>query len=165
AAPAEMRALADTCLIACSIFEKRLRRAGGSLRHYSGLGQTAYGAAALTEQAYSFPHMRDVIAAATGNPPEGVRDLIDAARAGRPCRIEPATMSAMLFACSAVLVSLRSPSVTVHRPDGSTSSPNRSHSVGPHRMAAPAAKTSTSMAATPPPRRRRATVSSRAGRR
>ncbi|MGR3363680.1 MAG: hypothetical protein ACU0CY_05805 [Maritimibacter harenae] len=82
AAPAEMRALADTCLIACSIFEKRLRRAGGSLRHYSGLGQTAYGAAALTEQAYSFPHMRDVIAAATGNPPEGVRDLIDAARAG-----------------------------------------------------------------------------------
>lgn len=78
----ELRALADTCLIACSLFEKRLRRAGGSLRHYAGLGQTAYDAAALTEQAYSFPHMRDVIAAATGNPPEGIRDLIEAARAG-----------------------------------------------------------------------------------
>lgn len=78
----ELRGLADCCLIACSIFERRLRRAGGSLRHYSGLGQTAYGAAALTEQAYSFPHMRDVIAAATGHPPEGVRDLIEAARAG-----------------------------------------------------------------------------------
>ncbi|MAM62842.1 hypothetical protein [Maritimibacter sp. UBA3975] len=78
----ELRALADTCLIACSVFERRLRRAGGSLRHYAGLGQTAYDAATLTEQAYSFPHMRDVIAAATGHPPEGVRDLLAAARAG-----------------------------------------------------------------------------------
>lgn len=79
---AEMRDLADTCLIACSVFERRLRHTGGSLRHYSGLGQTAYDAAALSEQAYCFAHMRDVIAAATGHPPEGTRDLIEAARAG-----------------------------------------------------------------------------------
>ncbi|MBV7378085.1 hypothetical protein [Maritimibacter dapengensis] len=78
----EMRGLADACLIGCAIFTERLRAAGGSLRHYSGMGQTAYDAAYLVEQAMSFAHMRDVLAAATTRPPEGVRELIDAARAG-----------------------------------------------------------------------------------
>ena len=78
----ELRGPADACLIACSIFEARLRHAGGSLRHYAGLGQTAYDAAYMTEQAYSFPHMRDVLAAATGHAPDGMRALIDTARSG-----------------------------------------------------------------------------------
>jgi hypothetical protein len=65
-APAEsLRALADECLIACAFFEERLRR-NGAVRHYVGLGQTAYDAARLTEQAYGFVHMRDVIASAAG---------------------------------------------------------------------------------------------------
>ncbi|HBZ43885.1 MAG TPA: hypothetical protein DEO85_07465 [Maritimibacter sp.] len=80
--PFEMRGLADSCLIACAVFAERLRAAGGSLRHYAGMGQTAYDAAALIEQAVSFPHMRDVLAAATTRPPEGLRDLLDAARSG-----------------------------------------------------------------------------------
>ena len=37
-----LRRLGDECLIATSLFEARLRHAGGSLRHYMGLGQTAY---------------------------------------------------------------------------------------------------------------------------
>lgn len=82
APPQELRRLADSCLIACALFDRRLRHAGGSLRHYSGLGQTAYGAATLPEQAASFPHMRDVIAAAAGNRPQTARDRLDAARAG-----------------------------------------------------------------------------------
>lgn len=76
-----MRALADECLIACALFEARLRR-GGSLRHYVGLGQATYDAASMSEQAYGFIHMRDVIASAA----EGVRVeapvLIDRARSG-----------------------------------------------------------------------------------
>ena len=58
-----LRALADECLIACAFFEARLRRSG-SVRHYVGLGQVTYDAARLTEQAYGFVHMRDVIASA-----------------------------------------------------------------------------------------------------
>jgi hypothetical protein len=77
-----MRALADECLIACAFFERRLRR-NGSIRHYVGLGQTSYDAADLTEQAYGFVHMRDVIACAveTDDPDDG-RILIDRAKAG-----------------------------------------------------------------------------------
>lgn len=82
-APAEeLRRLGDECLLATSLFEPRLRRAGGSLRHYMGLGQTAYDAARLTEQAWSFPHMRDVVVAGTGRAPRNLRERIDAARAG-----------------------------------------------------------------------------------
>lgn len=77
-----LRRLGDECLIACSVFEGRLRRAGGSLRHYTGLGQTAYDAARLPEQAVSFPHMRDVIVSGTGRRTDRMRDLVDAARAG-----------------------------------------------------------------------------------
>ncbi|GGD42501.1 hypothetical protein [Sinisalibacter lacisalsi] len=84
APPDILRRLGDECLIATALFEGRLRRAGGSLRHYSGLGQVAYDAAAMTEQAHGFPHMRDVIASGTaqGRAREGLRGLVDAARAG-----------------------------------------------------------------------------------
>lgn len=82
-APADgLRALADECLIACAFFEERLRR-NGAVRHYVGLGQMTYDAADLTEQAYGFVHMRDVIAcAATTGEPEDSRVLIDRARSG-----------------------------------------------------------------------------------
>jgi 5-carboxymethyl-2-hydroxymuconate isomerase len=77
-----LRALADECLMACAFFEARLRRMG-SIRHYVGLGQTTYDAADMTEQAYGFVHMRDVIAAAAGRAREEAgRDLVDRARAG-----------------------------------------------------------------------------------
>ncbi|HHL20288.1 MAG TPA: hypothetical protein ENJ52_02040 [Aliiroseovarius sp.] len=82
APPGELRDLADACLLACAFFERRLRRAGGSLRHYSGMGQTAYDAANLTEQAVSFPHMRDVLVAATARDRPALVELVDAARAG-----------------------------------------------------------------------------------
>lgn len=77
-----IRALADECLIACAFFERRLRRSG-SVRHYVGLGQMTYSAAELTEQAYGFVHMRDVIASAAGSREEddGAM-LVDRARAG-----------------------------------------------------------------------------------
>jgi hypothetical protein len=77
-----LRALADECLIACAFFEERLRRSG-SVRHYVGLGQMSYDAAALTEQAYGFVHMRDVIASAAGREaPEDGHTLIEHARSG-----------------------------------------------------------------------------------
>jgi hypothetical protein len=74
--------LADECLIACAFFERRLRR-NGTVRHYVGLGQMSYDAADLTEQAYGFVHMRDVMASAAGSDEaEDGRVLIDRARAG-----------------------------------------------------------------------------------
>jgi len=83
AAPIDtLRALADECLIACAFFEERLRR-NGTVRHYVGLGQVTYDAARLTEQAYGFVHMRDVMAsAASRDEPEDGRVLVDRARAG-----------------------------------------------------------------------------------
>ena len=92
-----MRGLADECLIACAFFEDRLRR-NGTVRHYVGLGQMTYDAAALTEQAYGFVHMRDVIASAAGR--EGEEDgriLVDRARAGSPAaRAELAQQNVVL---------------------------------------------------------------------
>lgn len=77
-----LRALADECLIACAFFEARLRR-NGAIRHYVGLGQMTYDAAAMTEQAYGFVHMRDVMATAAGGAKaEDGRVLVDRARAG-----------------------------------------------------------------------------------
>lgn len=78
-----LRGLADECLIACAFFERRLTR-NGTVRHYVGLGQMSYDAADLTEQAYGFIHMRDVIAsaAAQGEAAEDGRILIDRALAG-----------------------------------------------------------------------------------
>lgn len=81
APPDVVRELADECLIACALFEARLRR-GGSLRHYVGLGQATYDAAHMTEQAYGFVHMRDVIASAAEAAPAEVPVLIDRARSG-----------------------------------------------------------------------------------
>jgi hypothetical protein len=78
-----LRALADECLIACAFFERRLRR-NGTIRHYVGLGQASYDAAALPEQAYGFVHMRDVIASAAGGEADDPRVLVDRARAGSP---------------------------------------------------------------------------------
>jgi hypothetical protein len=77
-----MRSLADDCLIACAFFEARLRRMG-SVRHYVALGQATYDAARMTEQAYGFVHMRDVIASAAAPQDAGDgRVLIDRASAG-----------------------------------------------------------------------------------
>jgi hypothetical protein len=78
-----LRGLGDECLIACAFFERRLRRSG-TVRHYVGLGQVSYDAADLTEQAYGFVHMRDVIASAAAAPEGGEdgRILVDRARAG-----------------------------------------------------------------------------------
>jgi hypothetical protein len=77
-----LRALADECLIACGLFERRLRRSG-SIRHYVGLGQMTYDAVNLTEQAYGFVHMRDVIAsAADRDADEDGAILLDRARSG-----------------------------------------------------------------------------------
>ncbi len=76
-----VRTLADECLIACAFFERRLRR-HGTVRHYVGLGQMTYDAADLTEQAYGFILMRDVIASAAGDATDDGRVLVDRARAG-----------------------------------------------------------------------------------
>jgi hypothetical protein len=77
-----IRELADECLIACAFFEGRLRRSG-TIRHYVDLGRMTYAAAALTEQAWGFVHMRDVIAsAAGGDASDDGPILIDRARAG-----------------------------------------------------------------------------------
>ncbi|MCB1351448.1 MAG: hypothetical protein KDK03_01790 [Rhodobacteraceae bacterium] len=76
-----IRALADECLIACAFFEARLRRAG-AIRHYVGLGQMTYDAADMTEQAYGFMPMRDVIASAAESSSDDSRILIDRARSG-----------------------------------------------------------------------------------
>jgi hypothetical protein len=78
-----IRGLADECLIACALFERRLAR-NGTVRHYIGLGQATYDAASMTEQAYGFTHMRDVIASAAqsrDNDEDG-RILLDRARGG-----------------------------------------------------------------------------------
>jgi hypothetical protein len=76
-----IRGLADECLIACAFFEGRLRRSG-SIRHYVGLGQMTYSAADMTEQAYGFMPMRDVIASAAESQPADGRMLIERARSG-----------------------------------------------------------------------------------
>jgi hypothetical protein len=78
----EIRGLADECLIATALFGGRLRRAG-AIRHYVAMGQMTYDAANMTEQAYGFIHMRDVIAsAAARDEAEDARVLFDQARAG-----------------------------------------------------------------------------------
>lgn len=76
----QLRMLADECLISCGLFEQRLRR-NGNIRTYVGLGQTTYDAAGMTEQAYGFVHMRDIIAHSRTNLSD-VYYLIDEALAG-----------------------------------------------------------------------------------
>jgi len=74
-----LRELADECLISCSLFEGRLRRYG-VVRYYVGLGQMTYDAAGMTEQAYGFTHMRDVIS--YGITSRDAQSLIDSALSG-----------------------------------------------------------------------------------
>lgn len=74
-----LRELADQTLIACSFFEDRLRRTG-VVRTYVGLGQVTYEAAGLTEQAYGFVHMRDVVAFCSQD--KDARRILDLARSG-----------------------------------------------------------------------------------
>jgi hypothetical protein len=76
-----MRDLADQCLLACALFEGRLSRIG-TVRHYIGLGQATYDAAAMTEQAYGFVLMRDVIASAVTAAESDPVALLDKARGG-----------------------------------------------------------------------------------
>jgi hypothetical protein len=76
-----IRNLADECLISCAFFEARLRR-NGTVRHYVGLGQMTYDAAAMTEQAYGFMPMRDVMASAAEHSEEDGGVMLDRARAG-----------------------------------------------------------------------------------
>jgi hypothetical protein len=92
-----LRGLADECLIACAFFERRLRR-NGTIRHYVGLGQVSYDAADLTEQAYGFVHMRDVIASASGQDGgDDGRILVDRAQAGsQTARAELAQQNVVL---------------------------------------------------------------------
>lgn len=94
----DLRVLADECLIACAFFQDRLRRTGGTVRHYVGLGQMTYDAAALTEQAYGFVLMRDVIASAAGRlGTEEPGALIDRAKAGsQTARAELADQNVVL---------------------------------------------------------------------
>lgn len=83
AGQSDFRRLGDECLIATSLFEARLKRAGGSIRHYMGLGQTAYDAAAMTEQAFSFADMRDVIVSGTWRgEARPLAVMVEAARGG-----------------------------------------------------------------------------------
>jgi len=56
----KVRDVADECLICCALFPQRLRR-HGSIRYFSGVGQTAYDAIGMSEVALGFPHMLDVL--------------------------------------------------------------------------------------------------------
>jgi hypothetical protein len=76
------RALGDECLVSCAFFSARLRRKGGSIRHYVSVGQTAYDAAGLIEAALGFPHMLDVLVAVRSADTESQTHLMDLARAG-----------------------------------------------------------------------------------
>lgn len=74
-----LRDLADQTLIACSFFEDRLRRTG-VVRHYIGMGQVTYEAAGLTEQAYGFMLLRDVLS--ISKDVTDPRSLLDLAKGG-----------------------------------------------------------------------------------
>jgi hypothetical protein len=76
----EVRDVADECLIGCALFPERLRR-HGSIRYFSGVGQTAYDAIGMTEVALGFPHMLDVLAEFRQTPSDDAI-ILDMARAG-----------------------------------------------------------------------------------
>ncbi len=75
-----VREVADECLICCALFPQRLRR-HGSIKYYSGIGQTAYDAIGMSEVALGFPHMLDVLAEFRQEKSDGMI-LVDMARAG-----------------------------------------------------------------------------------
>lgn len=73
------RKIGDDCLVGCALFPDAILRRGGSLAHYADVGRTAYDSAGLTEAAYGFGLMLDVLSAFR----EGEdRDLLALARAG-----------------------------------------------------------------------------------
>lgn len=74
-----LRNLADECLLGCALFEGRLQRYG-RVRHYVGLGQMTYDAAGMTEQAYGFVPMCDVMSYGIVN--DDAKLLIDRALSG-----------------------------------------------------------------------------------
>lgn len=73
------RKIGDDCLVGCALFLKAVLRRGGTLAHYADVGRTAYDSAGLTEAAYGFGLMLDVLAAFRA---EEDRDLLALARAG-----------------------------------------------------------------------------------
>lgn len=74
------RKIGDDCLVVCALFPERIRKRGGTLTHYAGVGRSAYDAAGLTEAAYGFGLMLDVLS--TFRDDRDRDDLLDLARAG-----------------------------------------------------------------------------------
>ncbi len=74
-----MRKIGDDCLVCCSLFPEAILKRGGSLSHYAALGRTAYDSAGMTEAAYGFGLMLDVLSVFREDKPV---DLLDLARAG-----------------------------------------------------------------------------------
>lgn len=75
AKPAEFRKIGDDCLVCCSLFPENIMRFGGSINHYAGVGRTAYDSAGLTEAAYGFGLMLDVLSAFRKDRPVSLLDL------------------------------------------------------------------------------------------
>lgn len=75
------RKIGDDCLVTCALFPEIIKRQGGSLAHYAGVGRAAYDSAGLTEAAYGFGLMLDVLSAFRDET-DPVHDLMDRARAG-----------------------------------------------------------------------------------
>lgn len=73
------RKIGDDCLVSCALFPETVLRRGGSVSHYANVGRTSYDAAGLTEAAYGFGVMMDVLGAFRE---EKTVDLLDLARAG-----------------------------------------------------------------------------------
>mgnify|MGYP003443293819 FL=1 len=74
-----LRNLADECLIGTALFERRLERSG-RVRHYVGLGQMTYDAAGMTEQAYGFVPMMDMLSSNISD--TDINLLLDKAKGG-----------------------------------------------------------------------------------
>jgi len=75
-----IREIGDCCLISCGLFPERIRKSGGRISYYAGLGQGAYDQVGMTEAAWGFSSMLDVLSSLG----EGrtARNLLDLARGG-----------------------------------------------------------------------------------
>lgn len=80
-APGVFRKIGDDCLVTCALFPEVIKRQGGSLAHYAGVGRAAYDSAGLTEAAYGFGLMLDVLSVFR-DAADPLHDLMDRARAG-----------------------------------------------------------------------------------
>lgn len=80
AKPATFRKIGDDCLLSCSLFPERILKYGGSITHYAGVGRTAYDSAGMTEAAYGFGIMLDVLSVFRDDRP--ALSVLDLARAG-----------------------------------------------------------------------------------